>query len=60
MSAGPIGYENLGVTEITTVKRDVTMVAETVPETSDTNSGSAPPMARQDITGIVYCMAVAN
>ena len=49
MSAGPIGYENLGGTVITTVEGDVTMVAETVPETSDTNSGSA----RQDITVIV-------
>jgi hypothetical protein len=59
-SAGPIGYENLGVTVITTVERDVTMVAEKVPETPDTNSGSARPTVRQDIAVIVYCMAVAN
>jgi len=60
MSAGTIGYENLGVTGTTTVERNVTMVAEIVPETSDTNSDSARPMARQDIAVIVYCMAVAN
>jgi hypothetical protein len=60
MAAGPIGYENLGVTVITTMGRDVTMVAEMLAETSDTNSGSARPMARQDTTVTVYCMAVAN
>ena len=35
-SAGPIVYENLRVTVNKTGERDVTMVAETVPETSDT------------------------